>query len=47
MFKTGVVHLVMDGVRRARCRDVHAAGTTLTSSLNQVVAHLRDKTTAA
>ena len=30
MFKTGGVHLVMGGVRRARCRDVHAAGTTLT-----------------
>jgi hypothetical protein len=28
MFKTGCVHLMMDGMRRARCRDVHAAGTT-------------------
>jgi hypothetical protein len=29
MFKTGCVYLMMGGVRRARCRDVHAAGTTL------------------
>ena len=33
MFKTGGVHLVMGGVRRARCRDVHAAGTTLINEM--------------